>query len=1142
NKYTADSTMWCEICQQDISVGVGGEGNFQSHQRSKRHREIVSATEGNQTIRSFFSKAPTPSQAAISSLPDNIPIGTEEDTIAQFSGDPSSGLEDDEDGWEMVDKALNRVIGYGTTATEIENIIRRGRYGMDGMFLWLKECVYTLGIDEALLENKVDRLISAMLNLCVVHMAIMTSDIPRLRSLLLVAYRAGASVVSLLEKVKLAAERKYSPKSYDEAQYQLGYLMYMIGGRAAADLAYTTLGIPSIDTSKRHVSTNPLVSSASFPTRAELLHNLNACYPKPAVAVAGKKGMTIQIDEIKVQERLRWDPKSNKILGVCREHSGQCSLDFCSMNQADELLDCLQKDVVHLATEATVIGTSILSKDPNEYTTRPFAISGSYSRRRRALISITMTSDVSPSSPLYAILGNIPLFNLQCGTDELTADFDWKHVLKRFRNTTLRQKGIAINEVAISTDTIKTHLISCGLSEETADILLAPNDKQDVVLMIRLLHALASLEPPTSNDSPLVHATRRSLVLLGRVYWNLLRAYLDTGISLNDQLVHLSTAAHLILAIYHQDKGEFIPVQTYFDVMSMIKNVYFCVAKTQLDDPDADFWTVLLGTDGLEKVFGKVRTIVGNDTNADQLQLTNRIDGAVQCVNILEQHPEWGGQARRLNVKPLFNENNSPTSEITSKYDHISPRSFTGDLSVGKVVLRGCWLSGRRIAEKTLEDGQMKSPFADMDKEGGFDILCPFGKSKAKVHKATVLRLYSNPLAVTDSKDRLKRVRGFSQYNDTTSPTDSFLPEMSDSTNPNTVHVQDPALTLVRCNKQPDSADWQWIGNFEKKGTFQNIPGRSIELINPVIQRASRGRNAGEDTYVFRTADLRALSAILYQRALEEPGTIPEVPLTPTFPYRSAEGHACFVCERDIAGGDTTREADNTCPYCRHTVPLDALNGPMLISHTGSHILHDTRLKDVESPCGFCLKSDIEQEDIEHEDSVASLDDDIDVSINHVESLFIDVAEHFSYYLPKLNDTATEAQILADMLGPARQEILNITTRQNNSNEFPNTPRSSASTAAAVAAPVPTGPSPPKKRKAAAVHGEPLVDLSMMCSDDTCGEFIEQDDLLSCIAPGCGQNYHLTCQGYIEKPLEFFCDDQCKEDAGFRVGNKRRRR
>ena len=65
----------------------------------------------------------------------------------------------------MIDRALNRVIGYGKTETEIEQIVRRGQYGMDGMLLWLEKCVYNLKIDESLLENKVDRIINAMLNL-----------------------------------------------------------------------------------------------------------------------------------------------------------------------------------------------------------------------------------------------------------------------------------------------------------------------------------------------------------------------------------------------------------------------------------------------------------------------------------------------------------------------------------------------------------------------------------------------------------------------------------------------------------------------------------------------------------------------------------------------------------------------------------------------------------------------------------------------------------------------------------------------------------------------------------------------------------------------------------------------------------------
>ena len=37
--------------------------------------------------------------------------------------------------------------------------------------------------------------------------------------------------------------------------------------------------------------------------------------------------------------------------------------------------------------------------------------------------------------------------------------------------------------------------------------------------------------------------------------------------------------------------------------------------------------------------------MIGNDTNADQLQLSNHIDGAMQCVCILEQHPDWGGES-----------------------------------------------------------------------------------------------------------------------------------------------------------------------------------------------------------------------------------------------------------------------------------------------------------------------------------------------------------------------------------------------------------------------------------------------------------------------------------------------------------------
>ena len=79
---------------------------------------------------------------ATNTLPESVPFATVADTLAQFSGDPIIG-EDDEDAWQMVDWALNRIIGYGATIEEISGLIRRGEFGMDGLTVLLvgKVCV-----------------------------------------------------------------------------------------------------------------------------------------------------------------------------------------------------------------------------------------------------------------------------------------------------------------------------------------------------------------------------------------------------------------------------------------------------------------------------------------------------------------------------------------------------------------------------------------------------------------------------------------------------------------------------------------------------------------------------------------------------------------------------------------------------------------------------------------------------------------------------------------------------------------------------------------------------------------------------------------------------------------------------------------
>ncbi|KAJ8085517.1 hypothetical protein PM082_004335 [Marasmius tenuissimus] len=201
--------------------------------------------------------------------------------------------------------------------------------------------------------------------------------------------------------------------------------------------------------------------------------------------------------------------------------------------------------------------------------------------------------------------------------------------------------------------------------------------------MNRLLNSLASLPEADSSSQPTARATRHILKILGHLYRHLLDAYLNIRASLSQQMTNLSVVAHLVLAMYNLNKGGFIPVQLCFNVMSMIKNTYFTVTKTQLDNPNGQFWLILLGTDSLEKVFAMVWSMVGNDTNVDQLQLTHCIDGATHLKSISE----------------------AKDGEVTAKYDHLNPTSWVGDVFVCHVVLVECWQAGQKAAEQHLRDG-----------------------------------------------------------------------------------------------------------------------------------------------------------------------------------------------------------------------------------------------------------------------------------------------------------------------------------------------------------------------------------------------------------------------------------------------------
>ena len=73
----------------------------------------------------------------------------------------------------------------------------------------------------------------------------------------------------------------------------------------------------------------------------------------------------------------------------------------------------------------------------------------------------------------------------------------------------------------------------------------------------------------------------------------------------------------------------------------MIKNVFFCATKEKIANPNGRIYIILLGTDRLEMSFSILCTMVGNDANADILQLATRFSHISEVQNILASNPSW---------------------------------------------------------------------------------------------------------------------------------------------------------------------------------------------------------------------------------------------------------------------------------------------------------------------------------------------------------------------------------------------------------------------------------------------------------------------------------------------------------------------
>ncbi|KAF8260231.1 hypothetical protein EI94DRAFT_1773743 [Lactarius quietus] len=590
-------------------------------------------------------------------------------------------------------------------------------------------------------------------------MAMAEGKVNQLDTLLQTGLNRGLGIRGLM--VLLDCERKglYKPKSFTEEEMSHGLLFLRLGGARVASLVHQTLGTPTLlmlrygSLAKSTITS--LLPSAGFPTKAEIQCNIQVAFKNSHGS--SRCGYVLMIDEIKVEERMRWDPSTNSvtILGLCWEHMEHVGLDFCSMSDAAALVQGILRGEIHHASEAMVFSIRVLLDSRHASGSRRFIIAGTCkqegcarharlistvieacnaeiltigcplfsiasdgeSHRGSALTMLTHRQPLEPGSELM-LLGKLRLMNMLVGDNNIMADKDYKHIMKHCRNFTICKSGVMVNGFAVTPTLLCFHLQANKVPSHQIAYLLNPADQQDVPLCYTLIKEIWSLPPPALTDKPGFVAAR-------------VLPFIQVSLSLYDQLVHLSATTHLSMFLFtiHDAQSKAMPSLTFKDIILLVKNAYFCTAKAKIYTPNGNLYLIsnvtliLNGTNRLESTFGAMQMMVGNDVNANILTLGYHLSHAVECLNILSEHPMWDRGPRHLHLHGIEDGN----GDMQAKCDHITPESWEGCVNVWDISLVTSWNLRRQMVSSEFPAIDIEGALQELESKG-YAMEFPFGQ------------------------------------------------------------------------------------------------------------------------------------------------------------------------------------------------------------------------------------------------------------------------------------------------------------------------------------------------------------------------------------------------------------------------------
>jgi hypothetical protein len=194
-------------------------------------------------------------------------------------------------------------------------------------------------------------------------MAIASGKTQRVDRVISIGLRQKKGVRGLLASVMAAAHGHYRPKSYTEEEDMNALLIWRLSGNRVAGINQRSHGAPSVTYLRSRSIVPPLIPSYSQPTVDEVQTNVKATLQSVMSEIHGLiKGTALHtvlmFDEIATEKRIRWDPKTNLFLGVCRQHAHRTSMEFINEGDLEELFRRLTSmdddEIIHYAGEVRI--------------------------------------------------------------------------------------------------------------------------------------------------------------------------------------------------------------------------------------------------------------------------------------------------------------------------------------------------------------------------------------------------------------------------------------------------------------------------------------------------------------------------------------------------------------------------------------------------------------------------------------------------------------------------------------------------------------------------------------------------------------------------------------------------------------------